>query len=350
MEMLKPIAHALNLPVDAIGLDIGSRSVKCVRLKKAKGQISLEDAFVIDRMKVTDLSASVAAAFEVHGEKNPTAYVSGSSVDVQSLDLRLPQMPKKELDLVVQKNLTDFLQRPLEELAYDYRIVWGTEQQLVRVYYSERETTRKILTDLAIAGVTPKVLSSSVLSTLEALIFNEYVEPDRSYCTVEIGEASTKTSLIYQNEIIASHTAFLGFGSINAAIMDHADKSYMEADAFKSQLSDLLQINDSTLVSVIEGAYIKILEDIQTDIDILKDNDNIPHLSEIFLSGGGAVSGPASSMLSEYNNSPVTVVNPFRRIQTISMQGQSIENPEYLGAMSPLFAAAVGSALGGLQW
>jgi len=356
MELALDLLQGLRKSTAATGLDLGSRNVKCVRLTQ-KGK-----ALLLDRMFLLDLAENnsdypvnphttqrLAAAIQTHSfQRNERRVLAaGSNAHVQCLDLNLPKMPKKELQLVIANNLEEQSGRSLNQLSYDYQEITQQDSHLVRVYYSDLRHVNATLDTLIAADLKPLKLNASFLALNEMLEFNEYTNPEKAYILVDIGESSTSTALILDHEILAAHSQPTALVAVSQTIMAQQDCQYAAAEALKFEYLRGQSNFPKELDTAIDDAYKEICESIQRTIDYFREQDLGTPISEILLTGGGASFNTIALVLEAHNKLKTTVVNPFRNIQTLHLQDQF--TPDQILALAPLMGVAVGLALGGID-
>ncbi len=338
------------------GVDMGNRNIKVIKLSENSGKLVLDDLFMLDLSESNDqypentnAHQKLKAAIEVNGLQGAkiSAAVGGSHVNV--IDLRLPEMPKEELELVIQKNLEDVVGASLSNVTYDYQVIKNTSQTeniLVRVYYSELDYVIEKVEMLKSANLKPVSFEVSHLAILEMLKLNNYIKNENAYIVVDFGETVTNSALIYKNQVISSFSTPVAFGSINKEMREQMDCDYITAEQAKPYLNKEVKIENKSVEEIVDQTYLKILEGTQEAIDYYLHQDIEAKVSEIFITGGGAVYGTAKETLEEHYEIPVTHVNPFRNIETLRPDADP-ELAVKIQQLAPFMATAVGLAVAG---
>lgn len=350
--------RSLSFNRPSLGLDIGDRNIKGICLKKEGDEVVLEDIFMLDLAESTDsfpkdkrLVEKLAAVIEINDMQNKKVAVAGGGRIVSSFDLTLPSMEEDELKLVVQKNLEDTLRVDIAELCYDYKVIESSTPGMVhvRIYHSEKKEVERLLDTVEMASLKPITMSSAILSAATMLRFNGYTDESKGCILIDIGESSTSTSLILGHEVVASNSIKKGFGSINDKLMEELGCSYFDAEEVKPYVNHLSDIGNLDAESIIDEIYMSILESLQETIDFYRSQDMGVPVSEIFFVGGGTAYGDIAQIFEDHYHIPATLVNPFRRIETV----KESDNPDLaiqIEMMAPFMASAVGLALEGVDW
>lgn len=338
----------------SVGLDLGQRNVKCVQLHKKGKKIILDNLFMLDLAKSNDeypnnlrLREKLSAAVEVNGLAKTKISLSGNNRHVQMLDFNLPIMPAKELRLVIASNLEQTLKRPISEITFDYASIAEADGQIVRVYFSEIQDVIQTIEAVRSAKLNPIEMNASFLATAEMLQFNEYTDQNKAYILVDLGERSTRTSLLLGHEVIASNCYPEGLGMINSNLILSSNISYDDAELIKAQHLDSRESDDASVQLVLDDSYGLIVESIQNTIDFYVEQELGVKVREILLTGGGSAYGSLGQLLSNHYQLTTTQVNPFRNIETI---GSSLIDPASVASSAPFMATAVGLALGRFDW
>ena len=351
---LAQILSSLRLSTASVGLDLGQRIVKCVQLSKKGKKIYLNNFFMLDLAKSNDdflnnsqLVTKLAAAVEVNGFTKSKITMSGNNRHVQMLDFNLPLMPAKELRMVIESNLQDTLKRPIAEITFDHVAIPENENQIVRVYFSEAQDVIESVEAVRKTQLKPLEMNASFLATAEMLQFNEYTEPNKAYILIDQGERSTRISLLLGHEVIASNCHPDGMGLINSNLISQQQLTYEQAEVAKMQILSRNEVVDESLRAIVDDSYSELVESIRNTIDFYLEQELGVNVKEILLTGGGSCFGSLSQLLSTHYKLPVVQINPFRNIDVSNCV---ISDPLLIASSAPFMAAAVGLALGRIDW
>ncbi|MCB0420780.1 MAG: pilus assembly protein PilM [Bdellovibrionales bacterium] len=342
----------------SLGVDIGDRSIKGVSLKKDGDLVVLEDIFYLDLSEMNDMFPEnknviekLAAVIEVNELQNKKVALTGGGRMVSSFDLTLPKMAETELQLVVEKNLEETLRKEISSVCFDYKIIPGSDPEMVhvRIYHSLRKDVDHILDIAEAAHLKPVTLSTSILSAAQMLRFNRYTDEKKGSILIDLGEASTSISLLMGHEVVASNSTKKGFGEINRQLMQQLDCSYFDAEEVKPYVNHLADIGNPEVEEIVDSVYMNLLEPLQETIDFYRSQDMGLPVSEIFFVGGGTSIGDIAQIFEDHYYIPATVVNPFRKIETVK-EGESPDRAIQIEMMAPFMGSAVGLALEGIDW
>jgi type IV pilus assembly protein PilM len=140
----------------------------------------------------------------------------------------------------------------------------------------------------------------------------------------------------------SQYTRDLPFGSdaITREIMRFFDVDYERAENIKR--GALLEgLNPRNLRKIFQRSVDYFVSELQKILDFFSTNVSYDPIQKIFLSGGAALTHALSSTMEADLNIPVEVVDPFRSLKV----DEKVFDPNYLKAIGPIMALAVGLAL-----
>lgn len=334
------------------GLDLGTRSVKGVVLKKNGVKIHLANCFLVDFARgrgnlpsVDDTFALAGAAIEANSWKNRWVGSIFDDKEIIIFELTLPKIPEAEILPAVENEVEQKLSFPIEDAQIDYTILSSTEKAIqVRIYCVKKSCVEKKVAQLKAYQLKPALLVSESLANIEMLKFNGYLDSPGFYIHIDFGESHTTTSLIQEGELVLSNSMPIGSGLVNQHLMNACSISYEEAEAIKlSHDFDAQASADAAIAKAIDDAYSEILIGVHKSIDYYRIRSKGNNLQNILLTGGGAAKlGLASIVESNFQVSTL-VANPFKNIEIFSAKIPA----ENLQSISSQLCAAVGLALRG---
>src|ERR1700722_7321699 len=138
-----------------VGVDLGSRTIKGVRLKKIKNQVVLDRYFFHDLAQPgaqypdrsnfeANLAERLKANVELNQLTNTGVAVNIKDEDVFNFNFELPKMKDSEMRYAVAHEIQDSINIPTDELSFDYIVADapGTalgEKVKVKAYCAKRD-------------------------------------------------------------------------------------------------------------------------------------------------------------------------------------------------------------------
>lgn len=352
-----------------IGLDIGSSSVKAVRIERGEGAFHLMRA-ALKEIPFSDDEKS-------RQEQIPTAVKDLlNDTDIRQCDVRVavnsaasavarvivPHMPKDELARGIKLEARNYFPFPVDDAILDFEILGdvvekGMKKYEVIVAVIPRNTAEQNLAILRQAGVEPVSLVATAYALYKAaghLIPDE----DTGTCVVDIGEIYTELIVCRGRRLLSSRKLPLAGSdftkALTGALVSERGKvqlSRVEAEDIKRNIGFPAGGQDKIIGGKIStGQIIALLgmplEQLVNEIErscayYAQENAGGAKINSLVLLGGAAALGGCVRYLSESLNVPARIGNPF---EGLKMRSDLMDEA---GGMPHRFAPAVGAALGG---
>jgi len=338
-----------------LGLDVGHRNVKAVQLVRRGNRVILDHYYFTDLARVfpnfpreRDTAQVIKALAEIHklsGTKTATAL---SDDQVLNFDLNLPALPLSEMRVAVEYEVGNLARIPESELNVDYweegkgGRVEGTNIKL-KAFAARRSIIEKHLEYLTAAGFKPLSIESAMLANVEALRFNDYIQPLSQYVVVDIGDSQTTIGFVKRGVLVSCRIEKLGSGVINEQLAARYGTDFVRAETLKAGYRVGGGSTSNSEQEVLEEVYLRIFKAIKDSIDGQMENTVGTRFDSILLVGGGTRIQGVDEALSGIFGIPVLQANPFKNIQ-IYADGKSAADDQ-IGTLAPQMATAVGLAL-----
>ena len=346
----------------AIALDMGQRSIKGVMLTKKKKRIFLKNAFIFDHAESnksfpnnTDILFGLKAISEVHNLTNQNIIFNMGYHHVNSIDLQLPSMPKKELEFVIKSEVEKAINYKIEKCNYDYLILPNNESSdqnassKIKVFITKLNIVNAQIKMLESANLKPSILDSDMEAVSRMLHFNNYLKEDHCHIVVDFGETHTTVALLLGRQTLSLSVISQSMGLISHKVSKGISVDYHETEQYKNGLS--LKEEDQDILKTSEGA--KIANEAFVDI-INKVQENIDYLAEFhfkkwpvhsfYFIGGGSRSKGLCEVFEEHNSVPCIVPNPFKNIEL----EENNTNKSFIFENTNTMATSIGLALRGI--
>lgn len=363
----------------AVGIDIDRRAIKAVQLAGRGGSHTLQHLGyhrlppgAIAEGEVADhdlLAAEIREFWSSHAFKGKDVYLGVSNQQVVVRLLDFPRMGPEELKSALSFEAQDHIPMPLEEAYIDHVVLGpqeeGSELDRILIVAAQRDMIYRYSSavraaGLRLAGVDVKALSL-VRSTLPESFFDE-----GAILLLDIGSELTNLVVCQGGNPMLARFTPGGSDQFSQSVSDAADLSEEEAE--KHMMSSRVSLADDPEATTqmpavgasedeeedefdpallydvrrgLEDAAQALAEDVQRSIDYHHSQPGAREISQVFISGEGALVSGLDSYLGELLVVPTFRGNPLQKIAA----NKSNVSDEQLNVMEPVLAVALGVAL-----
>jgi len=345
------------------GIDIGSSSLKIVKLKRKSGKT------ILDWYGYTELQQGIKLPEEWHrisesirhlilmGKKVTVDQVA-SAISASSLIINymtLPEMPKRDLFEAVKWETKKQISFPSEDLIFDYIILEKTtknnETHLSIISFAiSRSDVQEHINILKESSLTPVAIDVTPMALLSSFDYNNTWEKGVNYALIDIG--MSKTSLVILKDKVLKFAREIPFGGreitsqcrespslpdnqqIDNAVYSNKELPVIESSANKKETKEKTK---EELTPLLEHLILEV----QRSFDYYKAQFREGEISSVFLSGGTAKLKGIDEILSENIKISCFVDDPFKNIKI----NYKKFNKDEIKDLSPLLTIAVGLAL-----
>jgi type IV pilus assembly protein PilM len=348
----------------ALGIDIGSSSIKIVQLQK-KGEKAVLDTYgelslgpyggaSIGQSTNLDTDKITQALSDLLNEKEVgiTTKVCGIAIPFKASLLSVVSMPKigeKEMNSMVSIEARKYIPVPIGEVTIDWSIIPKRESDeaissigdkgqvkmvdvlLVAIHNNIIKQYKDIVSSVMLDA---KFFEIEVFSTMRAILEGM----NHPVMIFDMGASTTKLYIIERGLVLSSHTINKGSQEITSNIARILNVDIEEAEVIKRSVGMGKTSNGNELseaVSVIADTIFseanRFLFDYQK-----KTNQNV---KSVFLTGGGSALKGFKDLASDNFKVDVIPGNPFEKVEVPAFL------EEILKATGPEFTVAAGVAL-----
>ncbi len=342
--------------VDAIGIDIGSRSIKMAEVSSRGNrpflkrmaimdvpESVLEDGMISDEDMLAETLQRMAAKNGFSGYQVAVA-LGGRSLFIR--EVVFPRMSEKELRQAIRWDLEKYVPFSPEQLYFDFSIVGpGATDMEVRLLLiaAPREGVDAITRVVAKAGLQLVAIDIEPLAIQRTL-------PETPDCVlIDTGASFSQVTLFQNNSPVFTRNIPIGGNQFTASVMEGMELGRDEAELIKhghggssdesngGSAPDVLTGQIDRIVGELAGEVRRTLEYYQVQ------NRNV-NISKVFITGGGAKMNKLPEKLSAILELPVSLHDPLE-----GMESQSSFNKQYLREIGPQMSVAVGLAMRGVE-
>ncbi|MBI4817630.1 MAG: type IV pilus assembly protein PilM [Deltaproteobacteria bacterium] len=342
----------------AVGLDIGSSSIKVCALKQTKRGYSLQafgmvqlppeaivDGALMNASAVVDGIQELFAAQKIKHKEVATS-VSGHSVIIKKINL--PQMTPEELEESIQWEAEQYIPFDISDVNIDVQIL-NTEstqagQMDVLLVAAKKDMVNDYTSVIMDAGLSPVVVDVDAFAVQNMFEINYEVPRSETVVLINIGASVTNINVLANGISTFTRDIAIGGSQFTDAIQKALNVSYDEAEALKlggGGGKDSDAVVPQEVERVLQSESEAIANEIQRSLDFYAATSADAHIARIFLSGGSPKIPALVKTIERRTSVPVEVVDPFRNIDVPSKGFDT----DYLKNVAPMAAVAVGLAL-----
>ncbi|ACL64032.1 type IV pilus assembly protein PilM [Anaeromyxobacter dehalogenans 2CP-1] len=340
----------------AVGLDIGSSSVKLVQLKEKRGGWALQ-AFgtaplppeaIVDGALMNS-SAIVQAIQDVIAQqklkvKDVAIGVRGHSVIIKKISL--PRMSQEELDESIQWEAEQYIPFDVKDVNIDTQILTpdgdAAGQMDVLLVAAKKDMINDYTSVCAEAGLTATVVDVDAFAVQNAFEVNYDGGPDETVVLINVGAAVTNVNVVSHGITTFTRDITMGGNAFTEEIQKQLNISYEEAEALKiGGQGESDAVVPQEVERVIQGVAEQLGGEVQRSLDFYASTSGGAALTRVYLSGGTARIPALFRVIEARAGVPVEVLNPFKNIE---IDNRRFDPAMILGA-APSAAVSVGLAL-----
>lgn len=336
----------------AIGLSIGTSSIKVVELKKAGkswkllhfGIVQLPEDVIINReilnpIAVVDSIKTLVSQIKLKS-KNVCTSLSGTSLIIKRMQLEVPNL--RDLQDSVFWEAEQYLPFDASEVVMDFQLLSRTKDSktdvvLVAVKKAMLDSYMDCIED---AGLKPKVVDVDFFALQNLFEASYPANPSEAVAIVDVGASSMKIVIVQNGIPVFTKDAAVGGRMLTAEIQKNLNLSYADAETLK-----MGGAQDGTTPQEVRDLMHTMAENFATEIKRALDFYNASSVGApvayILLAGGSARIPELSRVVEEVVGLPTQLMNPFNSIS----YDPAVFTQDYLNAIAPVAAIPVGLAL-----
>ena len=341
-----------------MGVDIGSSSLKVVKLRKEKGRAILETYGELalgpyggaEVGQATNLSAEQVTETlkDLLREAKVTTKECGVSIPFARSLLALVKLPYRkdpqEQKTVIELEARKYIPVPVAEVQLDWFVVPEIDPSkrederemidvlIVAVHNDELTFLQKVIGG---AGLVASFYEIEIFSTIRAVVD----EPIKPVMVIDVGAASTKTYVVEHGVVALSHAISAGSQDITRAIAVSGNISIARAEILKKEKG--LGDGDASVGSP-ELVFSRIFSEARRVLMQYETSHN-KSITSIVFTGGGAVTKELGDYAKNIFSIDVRIADPFVKTEAPAFMRPILEE------IGPEFAVAVGIALRKLE-
>jgi len=340
----------------ALGLDIGSSSVKLAQLTEGKrghkllawGEAPLPPEAVVDN-QLMNSSAIVQAIRELVAQqkvkiKDVAIGVRGHSVIIKRISM--PFMSQEDLDESIQWEAEQYIPFDVKDVNIDTQILTpqadAAGQMDVLLVAAKKDMINDFTSVCAEAGLTVTVVDVDAFAAQNAFEANYPQTPGQPVVLINVGAAVTNINIVHNGMATFTRDITVGGNAFTEEIQKQLNISAEEAEALKvGGHGESDAVVPQEVERVIQGVADQMGGEIQRSLDFHAATAPDTHITRVYLSGGTARIPALFKVIEQRAGVPVEVMNPFKNIEVDNRKF----DPAVIMNAAPAAAVAIGLAL-----
>jgi type IV pilus assembly protein PilM len=346
----------------AVGLDIGSSSVKVILLKEHRRRGHLGYALQSFGMKplppeaivdgaLMNSTAIVQAIQELMAElrvkqRDVAIGVSGHSVIIKKI--AMPRMTQEELEESIQWEAEQYIPFDVKDVNIDTQILTpeandATGQMDVLLVAAKKDMINDYTTVVSEAGLSPVVVDVDAFAVQNMFDMNYEAPSGETVVLINAGASVVNINIVSHGTTTFTRDVTIGGNQFTEEIQKQLNVSYEEAEALKcgGGRYDSDAVVPQEVERVISGVAEQVAGEIQRSLDFYAGTAADAHFTKVYLSGGTAKIPALFKTIEARVGVPVEILNPFKSIEIDSRKF----DPAFIMDVAPMAAVAVGLAL-----
>jgi type IV pilus assembly protein PilM len=346
----------------ALGLDIGSTSVKMILLKEQRkrgevgyalqsfGMKPLPPEAIVDGALMNS-TAIVQAVQELMNElkikgKEVAIGVSGHSVIIKKI--QMPRMSQEELEESIQWEAEQYIPFDVKDVNIDTQILDSgandaTGQMDVLLVAAKKDMINDYTTVVSEAGLQPVVVDVDAFAVQNMFSANYDIPEKETVVLINAGASVVNINIISNGITVFTRDVTIGGNQFTEEIQKQLNVSYEEAEALKigGTRGDSDAVVPQEVERVLSSVAEQVAGEIQRSLDFYAGTAADANFTKVYISGGTAKIPALFKTIESRVGVPVEILNPFKKIEVDNRKF----DPNFIMDVAPMAAVAVGLAL-----
>ncbi len=354
MKNLKP-------SFDAVGIDIGTHSIKIAYLKNdtltklGLREISPDTALTTMPAEEKDkLISNVLKQIITENQVNiKKAIISLSGDAVVVRYIILPKMSQKDLETTIKFEAEPYISFPLDQAQLDFQILGDNEEEETKRMDVLLVAGKKDIIDRQVSivkgvGLRPVLIDVDSFALENLYDYNMGEDTNTgSVVLLNIGATFTNINIIENGISRFTRDVSIAGNNLTKALQRDLRLDYLKAEELKKNKAVILGEDEEgdkeseQISDIIKPVFHELLGEIRRSLDYYQAQSSERSLKKIILSGGTAKIKGIEKFITQETKLPVERINPFEKAK-VNLKNMTAEQ---LDEMQPLFSVSMGLAL-----
>lgn len=343
-----------------LGLDIGSKNIKVVELKKTSNGLILQSFGSIETPHGASKSESQADLEEIASAirklmkdikvtTNKVVVGLPESV-VFTRVVQLPMMSDQELKTAMRWEAEQFIPIPLKDVKYDYEVMRRPTKEMkekkekMNVFFVAvpNTTIDRYLKIMKAASLEPLAFETELIALVRSL------SPQKAACPttliINIGAETTDLCIVSKGDIAFTRSISSGGNALSKAIAQELGFEITQAEEYKKTYGLLENELEGKIQEIIKPIFDVIVGEIERGVLFYQTHHPTDTVKRIILCGGTAKLPGIVMYLAGALDLEVQLGDPWNNVKK-----GSVELTKKLEDQAPFYAVAVGLAMRGQE-
>lgn len=335
----------------AIGLDIGSYSIKLIELARDGERVGLVSAGSIPMppkaMRSPLAADTEAVAIAIRqlikdvGTKSRNVMIALPESKVFTRVIEVPQLSTRELSSAIKWEAEQYIPLPLDQVNVDYTVLreakdTGTNKMEVLLVAAPKSLVDRYLTIVELAELTAVGAETEIIATSRAVARS--IPTVKTVMVVSMGAQTTDIAILKSGVLAFTRSVGSGGEAITRAIAQSLDFSVSQAEEYKRTYGLTKDKLEGKIASSAKPIMDTIVAEMKRAVAFFDEKYKDQHVETILLTGGTARLPGMVVYLAETLNFEVQLANPWVGIAKDARFNM-------LNTEGPNFCVAVGLAL-----
>lgn len=350
---------------DVVGLDVGTHSIKLVRLKKGKkgfellnfGIMPLPPETIVDETieKPEVVTEAIKNLFKMEKikTKEVVTAISGQSLVIKKINV--PKMTEDELAESIRVEAEQYLPFAIEDVNVDFQIIKEIIPEKSEKKEEEGEPPKATMDVLLVAarkelienrnkpildaGLKPVIVDLDVFAIENGYELSYGVPHGEVVALVDMGATFTNVNILVDGVTEVTRDIPGGGNRINHELQKNFNTDHEGAERLKMGIG-LDGISEKDVANTITTVLGELSHEINKMFhDFIKSTEK--NINRVILSGGCAKLTGIEKILTENFDIPTEIIAPYKNIKI----NPKIFDPQYIQDMAPLAAIGIGLAM-----
>ena len=333
-----------------VGIDIGSKTIKIVEVKKEGDSFSLNATGIVgysgntvekmsDEKEMASLAQVIKKLHNEAGVSSRDVVISVPESQVFTRTIKFPLLTDAEISSAVKWESEQYIPIPINEAIVQHTILQRNETStppgvLVLLVAAPRVVVEKYTKIVSLAGLNPIAVETELIALTRAL-----APVDKTVILVDLGASSTDIAIAKNSLLSFSRSIPIAGEAFTRAVSQGLGITAPQAEEYKKTYG----LEMSQLEGKVEGALNPVLklvvDEIKKAVSYYETEEKGEAPGAIIISGGTAGMPQIISKLSELLGMEILVANPFAKVRV------DPEAAKKLAPFAPLYGVAMGLAL-----
>lgn len=335
----------LSLKKNLIGIDIGSSSIKFVKLRGSGKVYQLASAGYVRLPAEAGEKDVIMALRELVREQGIVNEKVSSSIAAKSLtfgNIVMPKMPDADLEEAVKWEVKKGIDFPdnavIDYIVNDEVFEEGKKRLSIMTFAVRKEEVLEHVNILKESSLVPDAVDVGPMALLSAFDYNYGWEKNKRYAIIDMGASKTTLSIVSNGSLRFTRYIPLAGNDITRNIQDEEQIDFEAAEGEKVRyapvIDDAPQSVQNAVGSFIEG----ISMEIRRSLTYYQAHQREGGVDEVLLSGGCTKIKGLRERIKNSVGLPTVIYDIMKRL---SVKGESAS----IAGISPMLVEALGLAL-----